>query len=321
MRVFEDFIEPVGHRRSAGLFLFILLASGLAGCRLGARDHVPMSFRDTTRAIIKTIDSEDGRAFVVNGRVRDLVDTITGRSQARFVAVMGLPTHFFLRPGRALLLGLGSGSILRNYRHERWSVRVAEPDEGVIRTAADVFRTSLPDTLLVHADGRAFLEGTEEVCEVLLVDGISPPSFPGHLFTEEFFTLAVRHLSADGMVAVAFEAVGWHDLLVESVGKTMARVFRQVLVLPIVEPPDRFGSVVLIGTNDPRDLVRDPDRNAFYYPDWRYGPEYQKVHGWDNHFPIDTTRGMVFTDLFDRNALVLTRAADSARVQPPSYLP
>jgi spermidine synthase len=281
-----------------------------------------MVSRESSSALIRTENTEDGRELVVNGRVKDLVDTIIGTSHARFVAVMDLPAHFFLRPGSALLLGLGSGSIARNYLHQQWAVRAVEPDSGMIRTAAESFRTPpLPESLLIHDDGRAFLDRTERIYDVILVDGISSPSLPTQLITREFFTLSRRHLSSDGMMAVAFEAVGWDDPLIQSVGRTMRQEFKQVFVLPIVEPPNLFGSVVLMGTNLPRDLVRDPERNAFYHPDWRYGPEYQKVHAWDNRFAPDTTRGIVLTDGFNKHDLLLARPADSAKAQPADYLP
>ena len=280
-----------------------------------------MASRDTSSAVITTLDTEDGREFIVNGRVKDLVDTIMGTSHARFVAVMDMPMQFFIRPGGALVLGMGSGSIARNYSRQQWSIRAAEPDEGVIGMARDRFRIPLPESLIVHGDGRAFLERTEGNYGVILIDGISSPALPAHLLTKEFFTLSGNHLSADGIVAVAVEAVGWNDPFVHSLGRTMLQVFRQVLVLPITEPPNLFGSIVLLGTNAPRDLVRDPERNTFFHPDWRYGPEYQKGHAWDNRFPPDTLLGVVFTDHSSRRALLLTRPADSAKVQPAQALP
>lgn len=294
---------------------------GFYGCRDTNHHVASMAERDTTLYNIQVIDTEDGRELWVNGRIKDIVDTILWKSHARYIAVMNLPQHFFLTPGTSLLLGMGSSSIMKNYRNEHWTATVVEPDSGIIRTAIAKFHISPRDTSIINTDGRTFLESHSNRYNIILVDGIATGSLPLHLLTKEFFISAHNRLSNDGILAIAVETIGWNDPVVLSISKTLGEVFSETLVLPISEPPNMFGSIVLIAMNTKRDLIRDPDRNYFYHPDWRYGPEYQKVHAWDNHFTPHISGGIIFSDTYNRRDQMFTRIADSARMQPKHYLP
>jgi hypothetical protein len=141
--------------------------------------------------------------------------------------------------------------------------------------------------------------------------------------TQEFFALAATRLAdRRGMLALAVESQGWKGEIVELLNTTLKTVFAHSTVLPIAEPPDRFGSIVLVASGVERaDLLIDVERNTTFHPDWRYGPEYQKTHAWDNHFVLPAVRLPVQTDCDNRWESVFAELDKRAREQKADYLP
>lgn len=92
-------------------------------------------------------------------------------------------------------------------------------------------------------------------------------------------------------MAMNIEAVGWHDKLVHSLFATLKRQFRFVQVLPIAEPPNQIGNLILLASNRELTLAEDPP-----VPQGRFTREYNRAHAWDNRFEIDTTGVQVLTD-------------------------
>jgi len=105
---------------------------------------------------------------------------------------------------RALMIGLGGATIVkRMWRDYPWMrLDAVELDPRI----ADVARThfALPDDerIAVHVgEGRAFLESSETVYDIVIVDAFDDDCVPAPLLTEEFHRLVLAHLSADGVLA------------------------------------------------------------------------------------------------------------------------
>ena len=280
-----------------------------------------MDFRDTSPSHIEVIDRNGEKVFQIEGRIKDIVDTIQWNSGAGYVAVMDIPSHFFMNPGRILICNLGSGSIARNYVREGWTIHVAEPDSALISTVKKNFPTGIIDSAFSCDDGRNYLTSHPAEFDIILIDGIAPAQLPTALLTKEFFMLTSGHISHEGMVGIAVESVGWNDAVVQSLCATLKAVYKNVFVLPIAEPPDQFGSIVILATNSDKNIVRDPSRNTSLDPDWRYSSEYQKTHAWDNHFTPNTGNGTILTDGFNRYDTMFTKLIDSARAHGNDYTP
>jgi spermidine synthase len=297
-----------------GTACVMVIAALLSGCapKPAARPHAA--------PVVSNVDFL--RKITVDGRTVAYADTTNWRSELKYVAVLDLPMHFFAQPGKVLLAGLGGGSVALNYRHAAWDVEVADPDTArwtLMRTSFG-FRDSL--VRMIPRTGREVLAGQGSPYDVILVDAVSTDDVPTELLTKEFFALASARLSETGIIAVAVESHGWKDEVVQSLSATLASVFQQVIVLPIVEPPDQFGSIVVLATNTPRnDLLRDPERNLDYSPEWRYGPEYQKAHAWDNHFILPTDVGSVQTDANNGWDRILAALRNAVPHPPKDYAP
>jgi len=311
--------KPI-HMRTT-IVVFFLIVETVLGCHSINTKNNGMALRDTTPSQIDVIDREEGRVLQIDGRTKDFVDTIQWNSRARYVAVMDIPTHFFVNPGTMLLCNIGSGSIARTYIQQQWTVEVAEPDSSMIEMAETKFRAGISDTALVYENGRNYLTTQSAPYDIILIDGIAPAHLPTEMLTKEFFTLVSSHIAKDGILGIAVESVGWNDAIVQSIGATLKEVFKDIIVLPIAEPPDKFGSIVILATNTNRNIVFDPNRNTSLDPEWRYGQEYQKTHAWDNHFTPDTHNGIILDDAFNRYDTMFTKLLDSSKTQPAEYIP
>ena len=280
-----------------------------------------MDFRETHPSHIEVIDHDGEKVFQIEDRIKDVVDTIQWNSGAGYVAVMDIPSHFFINPGRILICNLGSGSIARNYARAGWTIDVAEPDSSLISIVKKNFPTGIVDSAVSCDDGRNYLTSHPAKFDIILIDAIAPAQLPTELLTKEFFVLTAEHISEDGMVGVAVESVGWTDAIVQSLCATLKEVYKNVTVLPIAEPPDQFGSIVILATNSNNNIVRDPSRNTSLDPDWRYSSEYQKTHAWDNHFTPKIVNRTILTDGFNRYDTMFTKLIDSARAKRKVTIP
>jgi spermidine synthase len=278
----------------------VLLAAAILEPSLGGgpgrRDRGLLAVRQSSYGELRVVDTEVGRYLLIDGSTQSLVDTATWSSSFHYAAVMDLPKYFFARPGRALLLGLGGGSLAKQYARDGWHVDAVEIDRGISDLAREYFGLMGRDASLYEMDGREFLLRKGASYDIILMDAFGSGSVPFHLMTDEAFSLVRSRLGPGGIVAVNLEAIGWHDPIVSMVASTMKRHFSEVLALPTEEPPDRFCNVVLLGANRMLDPLREPERNEGLEPDWRYGPGYQKVHAWDNRFTPHTDGDPVLTD-------------------------
>ena len=107
-------------------------------------------------------------------------------------------------PRRALLIGLGAGSLTRFLRRYRPDCRqtVVEIEPSVVVAARQHFK--LPDEddhlNIVIGDGADFVAGGRGKFDVILVDGFDAKAGTGRLNTLPFFLDCKRLLSADGML-------------------------------------------------------------------------------------------------------------------------
>ena len=73
-------------------------------------------------------------------------------------------------------------------------------------------------------------------------------------------------------------------------------MFPEILALPIIEPPNKLGNIILLASYKALKPLRVPEDNVTLDPNWRYGPGYAKIHAWDNRFVEDITNAQIFTD-------------------------
>ena len=109
-------------------------------------------------------------------------------------------------PRRALLIGLGAGSLTKFlYRHRpRAKLTVVEIDAAVVAAARQFFK--LPDDpLRIHieiGDGADYMTRAKPVFDLILVDGFDADARSGRLDTLPFYLSCRARLSDEGLLAV-----------------------------------------------------------------------------------------------------------------------
>lgn len=113
---------------------------------------------------------------------------------------------FHPEPRRALMIGLGGGSLAKFFHRELPGLRThaVEYDERVIAAARSLFHVPADDARLrvEHGDGVAAL--APECCDLLVVDGFEDESTPSALVSQEFFDAAWCALREPGILAMNF---------------------------------------------------------------------------------------------------------------------
>ena len=113
---------------------------------------------------------------------------------------------FHPQPRRALMIGLGGGSLAKFF-HRRFTglrTHVLEYDERVIATARALFHVPADDARLIveHGDGVQAL--SPECCDLLVVDGYEDEATPAAMVSQAFFDAAWWALEETGALVVNF---------------------------------------------------------------------------------------------------------------------
>jgi spermidine synthase len=194
-----------------------------------------------------------------------------------------------------LLVGLGGGSVVKNYAQAGWEVDAVEIDPVVIAIAQDHFGLQASEGKIFHMDGRQYLLRHEESYEFVALDAFGSSAIPFHLVTEEAFALIASRLKPGGIVAMNIETVGWHHILTRSLARTLKTSFSHVLALPTQEPPENIGNIILLASNREISLNR-PITGEFTDSKYQLTPAYHQTHAWNNRFSPDTREAPVLTD-------------------------
>ena len=111
---------------------------------------------------------------------------------------------FHAQPRRALMIGLGGGSLAKFFHRRLTGLRthVVEYDERVIATARALFHVPADDARLSieHGDGVEAL--APECCDLLVVDGFEDESTPSAMVSQAFFDAAWCALEEPGVLVM-----------------------------------------------------------------------------------------------------------------------
>jgi hypothetical protein len=202
----------------AVVFLAVGLAAEIVAERRGVA-HEVRGFYGALRVVREEPGFPDESLRLLHGRIShgvQLVDprrraeltTYFGPSSGAGVAIGRHPKRLAGKPIRIGVIGLGAGTLAA------WSrpsdvVRFYELDPEVVRLSsgeAPVFtylRDARGEVSVALGDGRLTLEGEPpQGFDALVLDAFSSDAVPTHLLTREAFAVYVRHLSADGVLAV-----------------------------------------------------------------------------------------------------------------------
>ncbi len=118
----------------------------------------------------------------------------------RYLSV-GLP---FVGPSpRVLMIGLGGGAAIRMFTQHNPEIEldVVEINPVVVEAARDYFGVRESAKVRIHvADGRAFVERTSELWDMIVLDAFDESYVPFPLSTVDFMRVVSSRLGPDGIV-------------------------------------------------------------------------------------------------------------------------
>lgn len=305
------------HRKAAARIagVVLLLAAGvlmykIAPAETDDPDNGLMAIRQSPYGEIRVIDLDEIRYLLIDGGTHTAIDPETWETRFAYVNILDITSGFFDKPGDMLLIGLGGGSVAKSFTRNGWRVDAVEIDRVVTGIAREYFGLFSGEANVSTMDGRQFLISNTKKYNLIIMDVFGSGSIPFHMVTSEAFAQLQSHLTTDGVLAINFESVGWHGPLARSLAATARQHFQQVVTLPIAEPPDQFGNMVLTAANRPMTL-----KESLPVPLERFSPEYDRVHAWDNRFEEDITGVPVLTDDFNPVDVWSERTSYEARKQ------
>lgn len=285
-------------RKVAATGIASLALAPLAFFGLGAAAEGPdpsrglLSIEHSPYAEIRVVELDGTRYMLIDGGTHTIVQADTLDSVFSYVHVLDLLNNVCAEPGRLLLVGLGGGSVAKLFARQGWEVDAVEIDPVVTRVARRDFGLTESEARVHHADGRSWLGSSTEAYDAIVLDAFGSSSIPFHLVTSESFELAAERLTPGGVLALNVECIGWDDPLVRSLAATLRERFAHVLALPIAEPPDQLGNLILFASQRELDIAREIPPT----PD-RWSSVYDKNHAWDNRFaPEADAAAVVLTD-------------------------
>jgi spermidine synthase len=144
---------------------------------------------------------------------------------------------------------LAAGTVPDQYTeiYGRIPIDGVEIDPAIIEVGREYFGMNQPNLDAYAADGRAFLQRTDERYDVVAVDAYRLPYIPWHLTTVEFFAEIAAHLTDEGVVAINVGHTPDDWRLVKAMVATMEQVFPTTHVISV---PKTFNAIV-VATSQP----------------------------------------------------------------------
>jgi spermidine synthase len=268
-----------------------LLVAWVAPAQTANPERGLMAVEQSLYGDIRVVDVDDIRYMLIDGGTHTIVDKTSGRSLFPYVNVLDISKMFFDQPGEMLLVGLGGGSVVKSFVADGWNVDAVEIDPVVTKMAYEYFMLQPDEARVYDMDARQHLMTHEKQYDIIVMDAFGSSAIPFHLVTEEAFELIRSRLRPGGILAMNIEAVGWHDVIVHSLAKTAGQAFSEVRVLPMAEPPNQIGNLVIMASNRSLELAEDPP-----VPSGRFSAEYDRAHAWDNRFEARSDGVQILTD-------------------------
>jgi predicted membrane-bound spermidine synthase len=141
--------------------------------------------------------------------VKCLDPSIETRGTWAYMAAAPLYKDDPMSTKEVLVIGLAGGTVARQLLEAFPEAHIdgVEIDGEVVRIGEQYFDNKDPRITPYVMDGRVFLQSTDKVYDVILVDAYRQPYIPFHLTSVEWWKEVKRHLAPDGVVAINVASV------------------------------------------------------------------------------------------------------------------
>jgi spermidine synthase len=276
------------------IYIFTLVAIYVIWIKILKTDESDLKILTTRQSFygeIKVLELDSQRYLLIDGGIHAVINSKSGKTSFPYVYVTEIASYFFREPGNMLLIGVGGGSIIKNYMEENWKVDAVEIDPHVTDIAYRFFGLDSSDARIFHMDGRKYLKEYENLYEIIIMDAFGSGSIPTHLITQESFALVASRLKSNGIFVINVESVGWRDIIVYSIMATLKQHFSDVYALPQAEPPNSLGNVVIFASKKKLELQKRLPR-----VEDRFSTNYYINHAWDNRYTVESEKIPILTD-------------------------
>ncbi|MBL4624799.1 MAG: fused MFS/spermidine synthase [Flavobacteriales bacterium] len=194
-------------------------------------------------------------------------------------------------PGsKALLLGLGGGTIVKQFNRLEFDLTICELDERIKETAINYFYIS-PETNIIVDDARHFCETSKDKFKVICYDMYHSEMPPYHLLTKEAFTTVGELLDDEGLLIINFfgRLNSEKGRAARSIYKTLEAVGYHIKLFVTPNQPDNRNLIFLASKTE-------LDFSAINYQE----PMLPKLNSIDTHVldvtDVDFSDALVLTD-------------------------
>ena len=153
-----------------------------------------------------------------------------------------------------LILGMGTGTYATQCRkyYPEMQTEGVEIDEKITGLARDYFALD-PSVPVTTYDGRAFLGGTKQKYDVIMVDAYQDITIPFQMSSAEFFRMVREHLTENGVMIVNMNMTSKdEDGINAYLQDTIASVFSNVYTVDVARATNRE----LFASQDPDMISR-----------------------------------------------------------------
>ena len=229
--------------------------------------------KDTFYHRIRVEEDEEARYMYFDRTLQSAMN-LKDPAELRLIYSRYTSLAFAFRPEakNILIIGLGGGSIPKRLQRSFPSLQidVVEIDPEVVQIAKSQFNVREGKNLRLYTqDGRLFLTRTQNQYDIILLDAYYADAMPFHLATKEFFELAQRKLTPNGViVANLISAVtGPSGKIARAFAKTERQIFPQVYLFAARRADnvslETVQNVIIIGTRDKQRLdIREVVKRA-----------------------------------------------------------
>jgi spermidine synthase len=191
--------------------------------------------RATPYQTIVVTENGGRRLLASDGVPHSQIDILSGEPTLHYPKVAETLRLFTAPPRRALLLGMGGGSVgaILAARYPELASTYAEIDPAMVDVARAQFGFVASERLdVVVADGRRYVADHDERWDWIYCDTYIGQAVPFHLATLEFFELLRSRLAPEGAVGLNLAGRIDHPFALAIV-RTLRRVFARVEIFSV----------------------------------------------------------------------------------------
>ncbi|MBI4937834.1 MAG: fused MFS/spermidine synthase [Nitrosomonadales bacterium] len=230
--------------------------------------------RDSYYGHVQVVDyrGEKGhiREMLIDGQIQGGIDVATGQSIYEYSYML---EHLTLasNPGgkRALVIGLGTGTIPRRYAARGIETEVVDIEPAVVAAAHTHF--GFPASQRTHLiDARYFLATAKTRYDYIILDVFSGDSTPGYLLSREALELVRARLEPGGVLGInLIGSLAGERRMTASVMRTLEAAFPWVRIYPLYIPGsgESMGNISIVaGIGEPLDELPALDETGLPLP-------------------------------------------------------